>query len=389
MAIESPLFQSSMELLGHSITHFNGTSELDRKLVILHLSNSVELLLKDMILDSGESIYKNPKETITIHGCIELLTTKKIDVPYLNKLELLIDERNALQHRFGSPNELTAIFYMNMALEFFRSVVKQHYSQDFDELIAQFADHKDLVALKMREPSNDSELENLKKLGKLHPLGAFLSAIAYLEKTVLQFGSKVGMGDRYSSLLPVSARYLEVNGIELPTGLRDRLENTRRLRNQAAHGRGESTREDVVSAVSLIEELEKFLASLDIEETRQRVSIARKQREAERPSYESSRVLMPPDQWMHETLKIFLMSEPALSGNKFMIDVRDASVSVSHLPQKLPGSARVRQYPFNLNEKGNNISSEAERIKAEIVKDCLFPPEAPEQTNPPSAEATA
>jgi len=27
MAIESPLFQSSMELLGHSITHFNGMGE--------------------------------------------------------------------------------------------------------------------------------------------------------------------------------------------------------------------------------------------------------------------------------------------------------------------------------------------------------------------------
>ena len=78
MAVESPLFQSSMELFGHSITHFNGISELDRKLVILHISNSVELLLKDMILDSGESIYKNPKETITIHACIELLAGKKL-----------------------------------------------------------------------------------------------------------------------------------------------------------------------------------------------------------------------------------------------------------------------------------------------------------------------
>jgi len=384
MAIESPLFQSSMELLGHAITHFNGTSELDRKLVILHLSNSVELLLKDMVLDSGESIYKNPKETITIHGCIELLATKKIAVPFLNKLELLIDERNALQHRFGSPNELTAIFYMNVALEFFRSVVKQHYNQDFDELIAQFADEKDLIALKMREPSNDSELENLKKLGKVHPLGALLSAIAYLEKTLLQFGSKVGIGDRYMSSFPVSARYLEVNGVELPAGLRDRLENTRRLRNQAAHGRAEPTREDVVAAVSSIEELEKFLASLNIDETRQKVAVARKQREAERPSYESSRVLLPPDQWMHETLKSFLMSEPALGGRKFMIDVRDATVSVSHLPQKLPGSARVHQYTFVLNEKGDNISSEAERIKAEILKDSLLV-----QLDEPSQETKA
>ncbi len=208
MAIESPLFQSSMELLGHSVTHFNGTSELDRKLVILHLSNSVELLLKDMVLDSGESIYKNPKETITINSCIETLTAKKIVVPYLNKLELLIDERNALQHRFGSPNELTAIFYMNVALEFFRTVIKEHYKEDFEELIAQFADEKDLIALKMREPANDSELENLKKLGKVHPLGALLSAIAYFEKTLVQFGNKVGLGDRFMSQIPLSARYL-------------------------------------------------------------------------------------------------------------------------------------------------------------------------------------
>ena len=76
MAIESPLFQSSMELLGHSFTHFNASEELDRKLVILHLANAVELILKDLVLDSGESIYKSPKETITIHGCIKSLQEK-------------------------------------------------------------------------------------------------------------------------------------------------------------------------------------------------------------------------------------------------------------------------------------------------------------------------
>ena len=64
MAIESPLFQSAMELLGHSFSHFNSSKELDRKLVILHLANAVELVLKDLVLDSGESIYKGPKETI-------------------------------------------------------------------------------------------------------------------------------------------------------------------------------------------------------------------------------------------------------------------------------------------------------------------------------------
>jgi hypothetical protein len=285
MAIESPLFQSSMELLGHSISHFNGTSELDRKLVILHLSNAVELLLKDMVLDGGDSIYKNPKETITIHGCVESLNARKVIIPHINKLELLIDERNALQHRFGSPNELTAIFYMNVALDFFRSVLKHHYGQEFDEMLSQFVDEKDLIAFRMREPSNDSELENLKKLAKFHTLGALLSAIAYLEKTIIQFAVKVGIEDdiaRRHPMFPISGRYLEFNGIELSAKLRERLDNTRRLRNLAAHGRVDPTKEDVISAISSIEELEHYLSSLDIEAAREQVMLARKKRQAER-----------------------------------------------------------------------------------------------------------
>lgn len=137
MSTTSPLFQSSMELLGHSISHFIIGEELDRKLVILHLSNAIELLLKDLVLETGESIYKpkNPKETITIHECIKTLNDKSCNIPYINKVELLIDERNALQHRFGSPNELTSIFYMELCFAFFKDVLDEHYNQDIEEIL--------------------------------------------------------------------------------------------------------------------------------------------------------------------------------------------------------------------------------------------------------------
>nr|WP_315467361.1 hypothetical protein [uncultured Undibacterium sp.] len=370
MAIESPLFQSSMELFGHSITHFNGTSELDRKLVILHLSNAVELLLKDMVLDGGESIYKNPKETITINGCIETLRSKSLTIPFLNKLELLIDERNALQHRFGSPNELTTIFYMNLAKDFFREVLKLHYGQDLYEVLPQFADEKDLNALTMREPVDESELENLKKLGKVHPLGALLAAIAYLERAILKFGESVGITNKFGPSMPISGRYLEINGIELPEDLKERLDNTRRLRNMAAHGRAEPTRDDVATAILTIEELEGFLSRQDIESTKDKVFLAKKRREAERSNYDNSRVLMPPDQWMHELLKNFLMAEPSLGKKIFMIEVKEGRVMLSELPNTLPGDARSFEYLFALNDRGDNISSESERIKLEIIRDC-------------------
>jgi len=265
MAIESPLFQSAMELLGHSISHYNGKKELDRKLLILHLANAVELILKDLVLDSGESIYKNAKETITIQGCLSSLKEKNVSLPYLNKIELLMDERNALQHRFGSPNELTSIFYMNIAQEFFKSVLKEHYGQDYDEMITQFADEIDLVAFKLGAPENDQELEKLQELAKIHPLGALLSAWSYFEKSTDEFSQEVGMDFRRSFVMELQAGRLERFGIDVPDDLRMNIDKIRKIRNMAAHGRGDPTKTDVKATIKTIEEFEKYLETLDKE----------------------------------------------------------------------------------------------------------------------------
>jgi hypothetical protein len=285
VAIESPLFQSAMELLGHSFSHYNGQKELDRKLVILHLANAVELILKDLVLDSGESIYKGPKETITIHGCIKSLQDKNIDVPYLNKIELLIDERNALQHRFGSPNELTTIFYMSIAQEFFKEVLSEQYDQDFEEVISQFAESKDLAAFQMRNPKDDSELEGLKNLAKVHSLGALLAAMTYLEKQTFRFGESVGLESELRRRPPwhiMSPSFLERFGVIIPDDLTRKMHETRKLRNMAAHGRGEPTKEDVNTAIQAIEEFERLLTTIDTKQVKKKVEEYLKEREGER-----------------------------------------------------------------------------------------------------------
>lgn len=270
MAIESPLFQSSMELLGHSLTHYNGKKELDRKLVILHLANAVELILKDLVLDAGESIYKGPKETITIHGCLSALDAKGVKLPFLNKIELLIDERNALQHRFGSPNQLTSIFYMNIAQAFFKEVLKKHYGLDYDEVIAQFADEQALAALRLSEPTNDQELEKLEDLANLHPLGALLSAWSYFEKKTVAFIESVGLnyGPRRPFSMELHRGRFASFGIDLPVDLKQELDAMRQTRNLAAHGHAEPTRDDVISTIKVIERLEKHLDELDKDKIR-------------------------------------------------------------------------------------------------------------------------
>ncbi|RYU64239.1 hypothetical protein ERW51_17725 [Aliivibrio finisterrensis] len=276
-----------MELLGHSITHYNGKRELDRKLLILHLANAVELILKDLVLDAGESIYKGPKETITIQGCLKILQDKSVHLPLLNRIELLVDERNALQHRFGSPNELTSIFYMNIAQNFFREVLKTHYDQEYDEIITQFSDETDLLEYKLNEPSNDQELDKLKDLAKIHPLGALLSAWSYLEKEIDSFSEQavLNFGRRRPSTIDLASGRWEKFGVEIPEELRVQFDESRQLRNMAAHGRIEPTAKQVQSTVETIEALEQYLRTLNIELIKEKVSIEQNKINQERKEY--------------------------------------------------------------------------------------------------------
>ena len=56
MSDKSPLFVSAIELLAHAIELFDAGQERKYKFVILHLANSIELILKDRLVDKGISL---------------------------------------------------------------------------------------------------------------------------------------------------------------------------------------------------------------------------------------------------------------------------------------------------------------------------------------------
>lgn len=276
MAYESPLFQSSLELFGHSIEHFNWGTEKDRKFVILHLANAVELIFKDLLLDLGESIYKNPKETITITGSISTLTNEKgIIIPNLNKLELLIDERNSLQHRYGFPNELTTIFYMEATHTFFKLFLKDNYHLDIDEVLEEFVTEEDLETFKLRKATTTHELDKLTKLSKIHPVGALLSAYAYIEKELTEIREIINEQNKenapqgllrqriirftHPEFLP---RIFEEYEVDLPQDFKKKYYELRQLRNQTAHGREEPEQKKVSEMIKFIKSIDPKITEL-------------------------------------------------------------------------------------------------------------------------------
>ena len=274
MAYTSPLFQSSFDLFSHSIEHFNLGTERDRKFVIMHLANAVELIFKDLMLDLGLSIYKNPKETITITGAIETLSKDKgIKIPHLNKLELLIDERNALQHRYGFPNELTTIFYMEATYSFFKEFLKENYNLDIEIVLKDFLKEDDIAIFNLRSVTTQTELDKLNKLTKIHPVGALLSLFAYFEgqmNSIREIVMNSAVDDEKDLRLTLFRyfnpdsfiRILNEYNVQLDDENRKNLIEFRNVRNQVAHGRETVKSQQVADFINMIKALEPKLEEL-------------------------------------------------------------------------------------------------------------------------------
>jgi hypothetical protein len=122
----SPLLRSAFEVLEHGLWHFlRSNTTTDMKFALLHIDQSIELLLKQRVLVGGKSIYKNPKETISIWGAYEILE-KELNCKFPEKpnLELLHEERNNIQHKYANPSPDDAAFHVDHAMKFIDRFVK-------------------------------------------------------------------------------------------------------------------------------------------------------------------------------------------------------------------------------------------------------------------------
>ncbi len=127
-----PLLRSAFEVLNHGLWHFfRSTTTADMKFALLHVDQAVELLLKERVRAGGQSIYKNPRETISIWGAYDVLTNDlHVVIPERPDLELLHEERNNIQHKYANPSPEDAAFHIEKAMNFIRRFVKDELALD-------------------------------------------------------------------------------------------------------------------------------------------------------------------------------------------------------------------------------------------------------------------
>ena len=178
--MKSPLFISSIELLAHATELFGSKNDKKYKFIILYLANSVELILKDKLLNCGHSIYspKNQNLTLTIWDTFTALDDKGVSIPEKPIIELLVDDRNTLQHRFGFPNKESVFYYLSSTKDFFQRFLKDEYGMDLLEELKPHLKTGNLELLGLTL----SETHNLKKLKEVSAEMAIIQVSSDIER---------------------------------------------------------------------------------------------------------------------------------------------------------------------------------------------------------------
>ena len=241
------MFVSSLELIAHATELYAQKHDKKYKFVILHLANAIELIFKDCLIDKGVSIYKpGTNQTIGVWEAFKDLEKHKVDIKERPIIELLIDDRNTIQHRFGYPNAESVYYYLEHVIAFFKRFLEEQYGLNLAETLEPHLTKELLQLLGLVKDENNvkDEFAHLDAIMKISPEAAVTEAYKYLEKEIASdisriYGSYIGTTRvvRPQSIMQnfgIIARDLEENGYLNP-GESKEFEDLRRIRNTAAH----------------------------------------------------------------------------------------------------------------------------------------------------------
>lgn len=186
MSEKSPLFISAMELLGHAVELLELNDEKKNKFIVMHLSNAVELLMKDMVIDIGHSIYEsNNKNTIVVWKAFSILESHGISIKQRPNIEMLIDDRNVIQHKFGYPSRESVFYYIEFVIDLFRACMHDHYAIEFDEIAEEYFTENGMQLIGLGDKDPFSKVDAIAKYDMLSAISTAYSLLEQKCQTLL------------------------------------------------------------------------------------------------------------------------------------------------------------------------------------------------------------
>jgi uncharacterized protein YutE (UPF0331/DUF86 family) len=248
----------ALEIFEHALESYVSEKPRDRKIAVLNLAQVLELAIKAVLVEKNIAIYeKDGVRTINTHNAVAALAKLwGVDrIPDQTRLELLIDERNAIQHRYGSVDDVTMDYHMQTAFEVLSEILERQFDADLQEWVRSNVDGE--LWQRVRFVEATAEQTALPSTAILDNRSATLDLVdgfAKYERAVRDAAKNVGMdASGLRSTLDVVMKMV----VNLPPPVNENLAHAvpvaYRLRNQVIHGHREATPEEVSESLKTLD----------------------------------------------------------------------------------------------------------------------------------------
>jgi len=263
----SPILKHAIESFEHGLEHYLDGTELSRKFAILHIDQSIELFLKERIVNEGKSIHKSNGTTLSIHEAFNSL--KSIcDIVERPRLEELHHIRNTIQHRGFIPDIGTTKFYIQIAYDFAKRFLSSELNINLLDVLPK--QYQSLMEGKSALKETPKEIvQNLQdiKTSNDEPVNRILSAYILLERTADALPPIMNKANR--RILKATIREAAMKNGHEKNDINKALNFIMAKRGEIVHKDGEpieQTKKDAKRYVKIVEELINMTIGLDKEE---------------------------------------------------------------------------------------------------------------------------
>jgi uncharacterized protein YutE (UPF0331/DUF86 family) len=253
MLQRSPILRFALEVFEHALESAVSERPRDRKLAVINLAQAVELAIKAALVEKNLSIYTKDSRTITSYDALRLLaelwTTPRVAMH--SRMEVLIDERNAIQHRYGNVDDVTLDYHLETAFKTLEEILQREFDIELSDWIRdnlQESVWKRVRFVQVPEtavapPSEASLPDRSPALDLVDGFSRYETAIRDIVRGAR--GEKPGFGSTLDFAIKTLAS-LE----HPPRDVIRELPDVYRLRNRVIHGEGSATDDEVKAALS-------------------------------------------------------------------------------------------------------------------------------------------
>lgn len=266
MVSSSPILRFALEVLDRGLHDAVSTRSRDWKMAVLSLAQTVELTVKAALIEANIPIYTKDGKTLVIHDALgQLAGHLGVErLPMHARIQLLVDERNSIQHKYGSVDDVTLDYHLDTVFQFLRDLLASQFDLDLDAWLREELDSEVLKKLRFVRPAPAvaEEAPPVEEPKELSATIEFISAFVGFEGVVRQVLRNGGLDDsQMGSSLDLVMKALG-NQAQPDRDLLKALPSIYRLRNRVIHGAHTPSAAEVAEALPIIARASEAMAEV-------------------------------------------------------------------------------------------------------------------------------